>query len=75
MCIICHVHAIIVALDTNMKPYGLSPKIPGGRPWKIDWRIRRNNRKIGNWWEEDCHHLISRRTMKQKWQRNMENEA
>ena len=47
-----------------MKPYGREKKIKGCGKWKVDYRIRRNGRKIGNWWEDMCN-LVPRKTMKQ----------
>lgn len=47
-----------------MKPYGREKKIKGCGKWKVDYRVRRNGRKIGNWWEDMCN-LVPRKTMKQ----------
>lgn len=57
-----------------MKPYGLGPKTRGSGPWKIDYHIHRNNRKVENWWA-DMQKIWSRRTMKQKWRREVDNLA
>ena len=34
-----------------MKPYGREKIIKGGKPWKVDYHIHKNSKKIGNWWE------------------------
>lgn len=34
-----------------MKPYGREKTIKGGKPWKVDYHIHKNGKKIGNWWE------------------------
>ena len=37
-----------------MKPFGRYKTVKGGNNWKIDYHIRRNGRKILNWWEDIC---------------------
>jgi hypothetical protein len=47
-----------------MRPFGEDKKIKGSGKWKVDYRIRTNNRKIPNWWE-GLSGFVSRRKMKQ----------
>ena len=35
-----------------MKPYGRDGNIKGSGNWKKDYHIRKNGRKILNWWED-----------------------
>lgn len=44
----------------NMKAYGRVKNIKGVYPWKRDYHIHRNNRKIGNWWEVEFDTNVSR---------------
>ena len=54
-----------------MKPYGREKKVKGDSGWKKDYHIHEKNRKMKNWWEEICE-CVSRKTMKQKFQKEIE---
>ena len=53
-----------------MKPYGRKKHVTGGTIWKKDYHIRKNGRKIENWWESICK-FLPRSTMKSNWKRDV----
>lgn len=53
-----------------MKPYGREKHVTGGTVWKKDVHVRKNGRKIENWWESICK-LVPRSTMKLNCKRNI----
>lgn len=56
-----------------MKPYGRLKTIKF--PSKIDNHIRKNNKKIKNWWEGDCENIMPRATIKQIVKREWQDES
>jgi len=54
-----------------MKPYGREKNIKGSGSWKKDYHARPKKMYI-NWWE-DLNNIISRKSMKQKIQKEIEN--
>ena len=65
-----------------MKPYGRKdepvkggPTLRKGGNWKKDFHCRdKNNRKVGNWWEEMSEDFIDRGAIKQKVKKEIEKE-
>lgn len=56
-----------------MKPYGREKFVKGGPTYKKDYHIHEKNRKIENWWE-DITELLSRASLKQKVNKEIENQ-